>query len=212
VADAPASQRELAVARSLGSARLRAESRVERFLEAATELLREGAGREFTVQEVVERSGLSLRSFYQHFAGKHELLLALFEDSIRTTAAHLVGHAADIDDPVERLHALVVEYHRLCRVQPSRSSKKLPGRSMSEFAQQLLTSHPTEAAQCFAPLVEVFESAVAGVVEDLDARQTAGVLLEAIMFNAFARTISDTPPRDDDAEVLWQLFSRGLAG
>ena len=44
------------------------------------------AGEGFTVQNVVERSGLSLRSFYNHFAGKHELLLALFEESIRMTA------------------------------------------------------------------------------------------------------------------------------
>ena len=37
-------------------------------------------GKDFTVQDVVERSGQSLRSFYQYFAGKHELLLALFEE------------------------------------------------------------------------------------------------------------------------------------
>ena len=75
------SWRDLAVARSLDSARLRAESRVQRFLDAAMELQNEGSGKDFTVQEVVERSGQSLRSFYQYFSGKHELLLALFEES-----------------------------------------------------------------------------------------------------------------------------------
>src|SRR3984957_15812694 len=83
------SWREQAVARSLDSARLRAESRVQRFLDAAIELLNTGTSKEFTVQEVVERSGQSLRSFYQYFGGKHELLLALFEESVRSTTDHL---------------------------------------------------------------------------------------------------------------------------
>ena len=86
-AEATVSWREQAVARSLDSARTRAENRVQRFLDAALELMNEGdSGKDFTVQEVVERSGQSLRSFYQYFGGKHELLLALFEESVRSTA------------------------------------------------------------------------------------------------------------------------------
>src|SRR4051794_30817512 len=89
VATEGSSWRELAVARSLDPARVRAEKRVQRFLDAALELMQRSPDKEFTVQEVVERSGQSLRSFYQYFAGKHELLLALFEESGRSTAEHL---------------------------------------------------------------------------------------------------------------------------
>ena len=102
------SWREHAVARSLDSARSRAEKRVQRFLDAALELLDTDSGKEFTVQEVVERSGQSLRSFYQYFAGKHELLLALFEESVRSTAEHLRKAVADEDDPLERLHLSLI--------------------------------------------------------------------------------------------------------
>src|ERR1035441_11007398 len=85
--DTPVRRRDLAVARSLDSARVRSEGRVQRFLDAGFELLaRAESGKEFTVQEVVDRSGQSLRSFYQYFAGKHELLLALFDEAIRATA------------------------------------------------------------------------------------------------------------------------------
>ena len=78
------------MARSLDSARLRSEGRVQRFLDAGFELLaRAESGKEFTVQEVVDRSGQSLRSFYQYFAGKHELLLALFDEAILSTADRL---------------------------------------------------------------------------------------------------------------------------
>src|SRR4249920_2157327 len=89
--------RELAVARSLDPARVRAEKRVQRFLDAALELMESAPDKEFTVQEVVERSGQSLRSFYQYFAGKHELLLALFEESVRSTAEHLRECMAEAD-------------------------------------------------------------------------------------------------------------------
>src|SRR3954469_17795431 len=111
--DSSVSWRDLAVARSLDPARVRAEKRVQRFLDAALELMNSASGRDFTVQEVVERSGQSLRSFYQYFAGKYELLLALFEESVRATADHLRALSLEEDDPVERLHQFVIEYHRL---------------------------------------------------------------------------------------------------
>ena len=96
------------MARSLDPARVRAEKRVQRFIEAALDLMSDSApGMDFTVQDVVEKSGQSLRSFYQYFGGKQELLLALFEESVRSTAEDLqdrIGHEAD---PVERLHRLL---------------------------------------------------------------------------------------------------------
>jgi AcrR family transcriptional regulator len=126
------SWREQAVARSLDSARIRAESRVQRFLDAAIELLNSGSGKDFTVQEVVERSGQSLRSFYQYFGGKHELLLG---------AVRGVG-ALDGRPPARRdrrrgrgarapASAFVVEYYRsLCPslVEACRRSRSTRGR------------------------------------------------------------------------------------
>src|SRR5215467_11909967 len=78
-----AAWRERAVSRSLDAARSRAERRVQRFLDAAFELIDEKATTEFTIQEVIDRSGQSLRGFYQYFDGKTELLLALFEETIK---------------------------------------------------------------------------------------------------------------------------------
>ncbi len=75
--------RQRAVERSTRAAKLRAEQRVQRFLDAAQAVITDKGTTDFTVQEVVERSSQSLRSFYQHFDGKHELLLALFEDALR---------------------------------------------------------------------------------------------------------------------------------
>jgi AcrR family transcriptional regulator len=217
--EATTSWRELAVARSLDSARMRAETRVQRFLDAAVELMNASPGKEFTVQEVVERSGQSLRSFYQYFAGKHELLLALFEESVRSTAEHLRECVAEEDDPMDRLHRFVVEYYRLCRpTARSRSVKRYPIIGMADFAQQLLTEYPKEASIAFVPLVslldELLEDATAAglVRSDVHRGRATGVILQAVMFNVFATTISGSSGRGGDSasEDLWNLILHGI--
>src|ERR1700712_2507665 len=55
------------------------ESRSSRFMRSALAILGETGRTDFTVLEVVERSKTSLRSFYQHFTTKDELLLALID-------------------------------------------------------------------------------------------------------------------------------------
>lgn len=214
--DAP-SRRELAVARSLDSARVRAENRVQQFLDAAVELMDEDPDRDFTVQEVVDRSGQSLRSFYQYFDGKYELLLALFEESVRHTVDTLRAGLPE-GDAVERLHTFVVEYHAMCR--PARSGRARPTPGMGRFAQQLLTEHPKEAAAAFGPLVDLArglldDAVAAGVLrDDLATDAMAGVLLQSIMFNSFATIISGKATAiaaaDADPEVMWGLYFRGM--
>ena len=222
-ADPTVSWREQAVARSLVPARMRAEDRVQRFLDAALELVQEGAsGKEFTVQEVVERSGQSLRSFYLYFGGKHELLLALFEESVRTTADRLRAQIDDEHDPLERLHRFVVDYYRMCR--PTQGTPSTTPRPTApvlvDFAQRLLTERPAEAATAFAPLVLLFGEVLDGAAEAGEVRgglrsgPVAGIVLEAIMFNAFSAVIGASSPADiaDPAEELWDLVLHGVAG
>lgn len=211
------SRRDRAVARSLDSARARAENRVQLFLDAAVELMDEDPDRDFTVQEVVDRSGQSLRSFYQYFDGKYELLLALFEESVRATVETL-RDALPATGAGERLHAFVVGYHAMCR--PARSGRARPTPGISRFAQQLLTEHPKEAAAAFGPLLTfaqelLDDAAAAGAIrDDLDRGMLAGVMLQAIMFNSFATIISGqataVAAADADPELMWQLFFAGM--
>lgn len=235
-ADEASSWRELAVSRSLDVARSRAEKRVQRFLDAALELMSSSETQDFTVQQVVDRSGQSLRAFYQYFAGKYELMLALFEESVAQTAQQLGEAIEGIDDPLERLRAFVIEYYRLCTPPPreaadgrgktakgAKGGKAAKGKAtgtpnplaIAEFAQQLLTGHPKEASKAFEPLVGLFvqlldDAAEAGVVrEGFDHRRIAGVVLQAIMFNAFSATISGSSPREGD-EALLDLLLHGI--
>jgi AcrR family transcriptional regulator len=193
---------------------------VQRFIDAALELIADSStGKDFTVQEVVERSGQSLRSFYQYFGGKQELLLALFEESVRSTADDLREKVGQEGDPLDRLHRFVVEYYRLCRPTRRGKAKKGSPLALAEFAQQLMTAHPQEATRAYAPLVSLFESVLGDAVDagddrhDLARRRVAGIVLEAIMFNAFSTTIGGSATEKDagdPAEELWDLIVHGI--
>jgi AcrR family transcriptional regulator len=219
--DTPVRRRDLAVARSLDSARVRSEGRVQRFLDAGFELLSSAeSGRDFTVQEVVDRSGQSLRSFYQYFAGKHELLLALFDEAIRSTADRLEDQLAKERDPLERLHRFVVEYYCMCLPAPrGRASKNNPTPVLAEFCHQLLTAHHEEASRAFVPLVALLEKTLSDAVEAGAVRtgyageDVAGRILSTIMFNAaYASTISGTEAHDARraADEMWEFVSGGI--
>ena len=219
--DAPVRRRDLAVARSLDSARVRSEGRVQRFLDAGFELLASAeTGKEFTVQEVVDRSGQSLRSFYQYFAGKHELLLALFDEAIRSTADRLEDLISKETTPQGRLRCFVVEYYRMCLPAPKgRASKNNPTPVMAEFSHELLTGHHAEASRAFVPLVTLLEKILADAVEagvvrpGVEHEEDAGVVLSTIMFNAaYAPTISGIEREDGNraAEKIWDFISSGI--
>ena len=93
--------RERAVSRSLNAARSRAEERVQRFLDAAFELIDEKGSTEFTIQEVIERSKQSLRGFYEYFDGKDELVLALFEETVREADDDIRAAVDAESDPLD---------------------------------------------------------------------------------------------------------------
>ena len=115
----------------------------------------------------------------------------------------------------------MVEYYQVCRpAPPAKAASKSAGPPvMVDFAQQLLTGHPAEAATAFAPLVELFgdlldEAAADGAIRPgLRQSPIAGVVLEAIMFNAFSATIGGTFAQADvvdQAEELWDLVVHGI--
>jgi AcrR family transcriptional regulator len=111
--------KQRAVERSTRAAKLRAEQRVQRFLDAAQVIITEKGSTDFTVQEVVDRSRQSLRSFYQHFDGKHELLLALFEDALRRATDQIRAAASGQEDALGRLRIAVYLLFELSRPDPA---------------------------------------------------------------------------------------------
>ena len=205
--------KQRAVERSTRAAKLRAEQRVQRFLDAAQTIITEKGSTDFTVQEVVDRSRQSLRSFYQHFDGKHELLLALFEDALRRSTDQIRAAASGQSDPLERLKVAVQLLFELSRPDPT-ARRPL----FTDFAPQLLLSHPAEVKVAHAPLLALLTALMeqAGAAGELrpaiKPRRAAALAMQTIMFIA---QCSEAPDDEDahplSAEEVWDFCARGFA-
>ncbi len=205
--------KQRAVERSLRTAKMRAEQRVQRFLDAAQALITEKGTTDFTVQEVVDRSRQSLRSFYLQFDSKHELLLALFEDSLVRTADQLRVAATNASDPVERLRIVIELLFELCRPDPT-ARRPL----FTDFAPQLLITHPAQVKLAHAPVLTLFtelldEAAAAGQLrKDVIPRRMAAMVMQTVMFSAQS---AEDPENETQYPVtgaeVWDFCARGFA-
>lgn len=97
-----------ALDRSMSDVRARSVERLSLFVHAARELAAETGSSAFTVQQVVDRSGQSLKSFYRYFDGKDALLLALIEEDCTVGARLLERMLDDHREPVDRVRAWVL--------------------------------------------------------------------------------------------------------
>lgn len=144
--------------RSLDDARRRALGKGRRFLEAAGEIMIETGGLAFTVQDVVERSELSLGSFYKAFAGKDELLLALFEESVALGVSMQTSLIADIADPLEQLEQLVTW---LAAPRAIVGEDDNPGaRALTVLRFTLASSHPADLTHALEPQLRILNDAL----------------------------------------------------
>ncbi|MEV0248172.1 TetR/AcrR family transcriptional regulator [Nocardia sp. NPDC050712] len=205
--------KQRAVERSLRTAKLRAELRVQRFLDAARAIITEKGTTDLTVQEVVDRSRQSLRSFYLQFDGKHELLLALFEDALNQSADQIRVDTADTASPLDRLRIAVELLFERCRPDPE-TQRPL----FTDFAPQLLATHPAQVKIAHTGLLALFtelmtQAQAAGAVRaDITPRRMAALVMQTVMFTAQSPGNPDrNGPQAITADEVWDLCARGVS-
>ena len=206
--------KQRAVERSTRAAKMRAEQRVQRFLDAAQSLITREGTTDFTVQQVVEASNQSLRSFYQHFDGKHELLLALFEDALRRATDQIRAAAYVPEDPLDRVKVAVQLLFELSRPDPA-ARRPL----FTDFAPRLLISHPAEVRGAHAPLLTLLtdlltEAEQAHVLRSgISPRRAAALTMQTVMFVAQSAVVADNEDLPViSAEEVWDFCAKGFAG
>ncbi|MGX1809133.1 TetR/AcrR family transcriptional regulator [Nocardia sp. NPDC055321] len=199
------------VDRSLHTARQRAGQRANRFLDAAQAAITEKGSTDITVLDVVERAGQSLTSFYTRFNGKHELLLALYEETLDRTVEQIRAATANYDDPIARLRIAVELLFQLCRPDPG-TYRPL----FTEFAPQLLRADPAAVrkahASHFALFTELLTDAEHSglLAPGANPRRLAAITMQAIMYVARPTAADDTDPIS--SEDVWRFCSAGLIG
>jgi AcrR family transcriptional regulator len=173
---------ERSVARSLEPARARAADRFDRLVAAAFDLIGETGSTDFRLQDVAMRARVSLRTFYQHFASRDDLLLAVFEHGVVTHAPPLAAAIARHDDPIDALHAYVTTFFGLVF-----DDDHPQNRPLTAYHLHLAQTNPEALSRAHAPrdrlLLEVLRRGVADGVfrADIDTELLALLLSQTLI-------------------------------
>src|SRR3954453_8734130 len=100
------------VGRALERATKRSLERGRGFIDAATELMEASGSEDFTVQQVADTAGQSLRTLYQHFSSKDDLILAVFEEQAQHHVQYVSTEVERYEDPLDRVAALIIAASR----------------------------------------------------------------------------------------------------
>jgi AcrR family transcriptional regulator len=207
------SRRDIAVARSTEKARARAQERTSRFVDAALDLTAERNSLDFTLQDVVDRAGLSLHAFYRLFESKDALVETVLEESLERGVAELRQRIDTEADPLARLRAFVVGYFELAT--ESRQPVFGSGAAFTIFAVHLDHAAPSKVWNAYRPLrvlaYELLRAAAddGAIRTDLDPDLLATFLLSSVR-TVTEITMAGTATLHPSGEELWQLVAGGV--
>jgi len=149
------------VDRSLDDAKKRSIDRGARLIRAAAKVLDRTHGESLTVQEVADEAGQSLRTLYQYFASKDDLLLAVYEEAMRTYARLITAAVVQFEDPLERLAGGIMAAARMPAMHGSGVD-----RGLSHLRLQLSQAHPTLVASAQEPVTTFFRRLIEDAAGD----------------------------------------------
>jgi AcrR family transcriptional regulator len=158
------------------------EPRERRFMRSALAILGETGRTDFTVLEVVERSKTSLRSFYQHFSTKDELLLALIEKIMSESTRHWREDTAGLP-PVTALRVLI---DRICTPAETTTQDKV-NRGLTYYNDHLAETLPREYARVLSPVHDLIKDILNRGITDgsfrksLDVDATAALIMQTAL-------------------------------
>jgi AcrR family transcriptional regulator len=190
------------------------EPRAKRFMKSALAILGETGRTDFTVLEVVERSKTSLRSFYQHFSTKDELLLALIDKIMSESTRKWRQDTTDLPS-IEALRVLI---DRICTPAESTTQDKV-NRGLTYYNDHLAETLPREYARVLSPLHDLIKDIINRGIADgsfragLDVDATAALIMQsalgAMRLQVLGAELNGVPI---DADHIYEFCVRGLAG
>jgi AcrR family transcriptional regulator len=182
-------------------------------VEAAKRLIaRKGYG--FTTQELAREAGVALQTFYRHFGGKDQLLLATLEDMHATMAEQYAAAARDLPDPLARLR------YYITTVLANLDETGLTGQPRFITAEhwRLHQLFPEEMTLATQPTVDLFARELRAAqeqglitVSDVDRSAELMVMLVRAVYHHYAFK-ARTEPTSAIAEHVWELCLQGIGG
>jgi AcrR family transcriptional regulator len=199
------------VGRSLRNAKERSVDRGRSLIDAAVAVLERTDGGDITVQDVADEAGQSLRTLYQYFEGKDDLLLAVFEEAMRAYAQLLREAITDLEDPLDRLSGAMIAAVRMPAYSGAGLNRGLARLrlKLSEVEPDLIGRAQGEVIALVRELVEEASAAERIRVEDADGATFILLSLNAAVITADTLG-NDAGVRRPDVEAATTFCLRGL--
>lgn len=175
--------------------------RSRQLIAAAFDLLEEAGLEGLTIRAVLNRTGLSRRAFYERFSGKDDLVLAVFEQSIRRAALDYGERFRSIPDPLQRIKLVVdslVLRAASDEVEPGFGDRRSAALSREHL--RLAEARPDDLQGALAPLLALIAQHLSEGMETGAVRRCAPERLAALVYNLVATTVH--------TELLTQQMSR----
>jgi len=193
-------------------------------VDAAYELLEEEGLDGLTIRAVLKRTGLSRRAFYERFSGKDDVVLAVFEQTIRFAASHYSGQVGTMTDPMERLKlivtCIVLGKSSLDDADGEYGSRR--GAALSREHMRLAESRPGDLQVALRPLLTLIAQQLADGMKAGLVRTYAPERLAMLVYNVVSTTVHtellaqenakpDRGRRVQLATDIWEFCRRAIA-
>lgn len=202
--------RERIVSRSaervIDARRDRALDPIQRILEASRTLAVEQGRTSFTVQQIAERAGVALQTFYRYFPSKDDCLLAVFEESMVSGTAQIAASVGRIADPIVRLKSILTE-----PLTPDVEVGHLTAELAVREHLRLYATYPREIERSLLPFRKLIADTIRdaqslGHFPDVDADIEAELIHHLLMSRFHMVTVGGfVPESEHPAEEMWEF-------
>ena len=200
--------------------------RSRQIVDAAYELLDEAGLEGLTIRAVLKRTGLSRRAFYERFADKDELVLAVFEQTIQRAASHYREQIKALRDPLQRLqlilNSIVLTRSAQDGVESTTQGSGRRGAAMSREHLRLAQSRAADLQVALAPLLALIAQQLADGMAMGSVRAGDPQRLATLVYNLVSTTVHTALLAEESARLnraqqarlaseIWEFCRRAIA-
>jgi AcrR family transcriptional regulator len=199
--------------------------RTRLLIDAAYDLLDEAGLEGLTIRAVLARTGLARRAFYERFQGKDDLVLAVFDSSLRAAAMRFGDITRQVASPTEALRlivsGIVVGQFGEEREQGGQGGAHLRSAALSREHLRLAQSRPAELQAALQPLLDLMAAQVDEGIKTGEFRSAEAHLQARLIYNLVSTTVHtvllqeegrlpDFAGREALAGAIWEFCRRAI--
>lgn len=199
--------------------------REQLIVDAAYELLEADGLEGLTIRAVLKRTGLARRAFYERFAGKDDLVLAVFAQTLKESAVFMREQGDALEGPLDRIKMIVSilllgalgEVEGMDNEAGDRRSAALSREHL-----RLAESRPTDLQSALSPLLDLMTDIVADGIASGAFRAADPALQARLLYNLVSNTLHTELLAEENARLnrerrkamadqIWEFCRRAIA-